>query len=397
MKLNIEENKQEYIRRFKHYLGHRQGAQDLLDYITSPNVDFFTAPASVKDVLALPGGSCKYTLMLHDVLDEMFSTGAFSYTKLFKDDYGKPMVTDEMIAAVALLSGLDNVKMFDVELKNRKSYDPQVILRMQQQGEGVKLDARGQYVWEQYEAYVYDDKAPLGTGVKALAFAEKIKLTLEERLALRWGHGGSGQDKGAMYSAKTSSILTIATQIAHETVYFLLANQNYISNYIGNYGVSKRLGANNSNTSTIQKNTSHNEIVSNNNSYSQGYTVESIDLTNNFEKTVPFKPESDVFNNSFNNSKEIKTSANTDVLDEFDARMGLSSTKNDTDNVKELNAPKGNNLILNKSQMNNNITNHNSVQNSNQQKDNVVPISNNSKSESNYEKTFEEFNKMMGI
>ena len=387
MKLNIEENKQEYIRRFKHYLGHRQGAQDLLDYITSPNVDFFTAPASVKDVLAVPGGSCKYTLMLHDVLDEMFSTGAFSYAKLFKDDYGKPMVTDEMIAAVALLSGLDNVKMFDVELKNRKSYDPQVILRMQQQGEGVKLDARGQYVWEQYEAYVYDDKAPLGTGVKALAFAEKIKLTLEERLALRWGHGGSGQDKGAMYSAKTSSILTIATQIAHETVYFLLANQNYISNYIGNYGVSKDLGTNKGNA------TSHNENVSNNNSFSQAYTVESIDLTNKIEKTVPFKPEL----NGFNNSKGIKTDVNKDVLDEFDARMGLSSTKNDTDSVKELNAQKGNNAILNKSQMNNNITNHNSVQNSNQQKDNVVPISTNSKSESNYEKTFEEFNKMMGI
>lgn len=392
MKLNIEENKQEYIRRFKHYLGHRQGAQDLLDYITSLNVDFFTAPASVKDVLAVPGGSCKYTLMLHDVLDEMFSTGAFSYAKLFKDDYGKPMVTDEMIAAVALLSGLDNVKMFDVELKNRKSYDPQVILRMQQQGEGVKLDAKGQYVWEQYEAYVYDDKAPLGTGVKALAFAEKIKLTLEERLALRWGHGGSGQDKGAMYSAKTSSILTIATQIAHETVYFLLANQNYISNYIGNYGVSKRLGANNGNTSTIQKNTSYNEIVSNNNSYSQGYTVESIDLTNKNEKTVPFKPEL----NGFNNSKEMKTSANTDVLDEFDARMGLSSTKNDTDNVKELNAPKGNNVIPNNSPMND-FANHNSVQNSNQQKDNVVPINTNSKLESNYEKSFEEFNKLMGV
>lgn len=391
MKLNIEENKQEYIRRFKHYLGHRQGAQDLLDYITSPNVDFFTAPASVKDVLAVPGGSCKYTLMLHDVLDEMFSTGAFSYAKLFKDDYGKPMVTDEMIAAVALLSGLDNVKMFDVELKNRKSYDPQVILRMQQQGEGVKLDARGQYVWEQYEAYVYDDKAPLGTGVKALAFAEKIKLTLEERLALRWGHGGSGQDKGAMYSAKTSSILTIAIQIAHETVYFLLANQNYISNYIGNYGVSKRLGTNNGNE--IQKNTSHNEIVSNNNnSYSPTYTVESVDYTNKFEKTVPFKPESD----GFNNSEEMKTAVSMDVLDEFDARMGLSSTKNDTDSVKELNAQKGNNVISNNSPMND-FANHNSVQNSNQQKDNVVPINTNSKLESNYEKSFEEFNKLMGV
>jgi hypothetical protein len=386
MKLNIEENKQEYIRRFKHYLGHRQGAQDLLDYITSPNVDFFTAPASVKDVLAVPGGSCKYTLMLHDVLDEMFSTGAFSYAKLFKDDYGKPMVTDEMIAAVALLSGLDNVKMFDVELKNRKSYDPQVILRMQQQGEGVKLDARGQYVWEQYEAYVYDDKAPLGTGVKALAFAEKIKLTLEERLALRWGHGGSGQDKGAMYSAKTSSILTIATQIAHETVYFLLANQNYISNYIGNYGVSKDLGTNKGNA------TSHNENVSNNNSFSQAYTVESIDLTNKIEKTVPFKPEL----NGFNNSKGIKTAVSMDVLDEFDARMGLSSTKNDTDSVKELNAQKGNNVVSNNSQMND-FANHNSVQNLNQQKDNVVPINTNSKLESNYEKSFEEFNKLMGV
>lgn len=92
----------------------------------------------------------------------------------------------------------------------------------------------------------------------------------------------------------------------------------------------------------------------------------------------------------------MKTAVSMDVLDEFDARMGLSSTKNDTDSVKELNAQKGNNVVSNNSQMND-FANHNSVQNLNQQKDNVVPINTNSKLESNYEKSFEEFNKLMGV
>ena len=52
--LNIEENKQEYIKRFRKALGHRQGAEELLNYIVSPNRDFFTAPASANDELSIP-------------------------------------------------------------------------------------------------------------------------------------------------------------------------------------------------------------------------------------------------------------------------------------------------------------------------------------------------------
>lgn len=56
MELNVEQNKQEFIKRFRESLGHRQGANELLNFISSSKRDFFTAPASTNDVLSVKGG-----------------------------------------------------------------------------------------------------------------------------------------------------------------------------------------------------------------------------------------------------------------------------------------------------------------------------------------------------
>lgn len=251
--LNIEENKQEYIKRFRKALGHRQGAEELLNYIVSPNRDFFTAPASANDVLSIPGGLCKYALLLNETLEEMFSTGVFAKALEMKDEQGKPLVTKEAIAVSSLLSPLDNMLLFSVEQKNRKSYDPQVIARLQASGETVRVDAKGQYVWEAYNGYTYDDSMPLGDGIRAISFIQAfMPLKKEELLAIRWAKGSatSGHDKGAMWNAFNTSILTVAMQNAAMTVRFLLANEQY-------YDVFN--SSNQSNVYSIHQNNIHSE------------------------------------------------------------------------------------------------------------------------------------------
>lgn len=237
--INIEQNKQEFISRFNKYIGHRVGASELLDFITSSKRDFFIAPATANDVLAVSGGSCRYALLLHDAMMEMFSSGVFSHAmKLNKD------VTEEAIAVVTLLSALDNIMTYVTEYKNRKSHDPAVIERLQAQGEAVKMDSAGPFVWETYQTYSYDDSMPLGDGVRAISFIQVfMPLKKAELLALRWGRTtfASGHDKGALWSSLNKSILAVALQNAHNTVRFLLANEDYQEYFSNLYGVSSSM------------------------------------------------------------------------------------------------------------------------------------------------------------
>lgn len=227
--IDIEKNKQEYIKRFNEILGHREGSKELLNYLSS-RTDFFTSPASASDFLAVYGGLCQYALLLHDELNRMFSAGVFAQTFNLKDAQGKPLVTKEMIGAVALLAPLDNMLLYTTEQKNRKSYDPEVVARLQQQGETVRVDGNGKFVWESYTAYTYDDSMPIGEGIRAISFIQPfMRLKKEEMLAIRWAKGSasSGHDRGAMWATFNQSVLTIAVQNAYTTIRFIVANDNY--------------------------------------------------------------------------------------------------------------------------------------------------------------------------
>ena len=227
--IDIEKNKQEYIKRFNEILGHREGSKELLNYLSS-RTDFFTSPASASDFLAVYGGLCQYALLLHDELNRMFSAGVFAQTFNLKDAQGKPLVTKEMIGAVALLAPLDNMLLYTTEQKNRKSYDPEVVARLQQQGETVRVDGNGKFVWESYTAYTYDDSMPIGEGIRAISFIQPfMRLKKEEMLAIRWAKGSasSGHDRGAMWATFNQSVLTIAVQNAYTTIRFIIANDNY--------------------------------------------------------------------------------------------------------------------------------------------------------------------------
>lgn len=227
--IDIEKNKQEYIKRFNEILGHREGSKELLNYLSS-RTDFFTSPASASDFLAVYGGLCQYALLLHDELNRMFSAGVFAQTFNLKDAQGKPLVTKEMIGAVALLAPLDNMLLYTTEQKNRKSYDPEVVARLQQQGETVRVDGNGKFVWESYTAYTYDDSMPIGEGIRAISFIQPfMRLKKEEMLAIRWAKGSasSGHDRGAIWATFNQSVLTIAVQNAYTTIRFIVANDNY--------------------------------------------------------------------------------------------------------------------------------------------------------------------------
>ena len=234
MELNVEQNKQEFIRRFKENLGHREGANELLNFISSPKRDFFTAPASANDVLAVKGGACQYALLLNDCVSEMFQTGVYAHALQFKDDHGHLLVTKEAIAVATLLSALDNMMVYATEYKNRKTYDKEVIARAERFGEIVRTDTNGEFVWESYQSYAYDDTMPLGSGVRAISFVQAfMPLKKEELLALRWAKSfsPSNQDKGLVYSALNKSILATALQSANITVRFLLANEAHFDYY----------------------------------------------------------------------------------------------------------------------------------------------------------------------
>lgn len=234
--IDIEKNKQEYIKRFNEILGHREGSKELLNYLSS-RTDFFTSPASASDFLSVYGGLCQYALLLHDELNRMFSTGVFAQTFNLKDAQGKPLVTQEMIGAVALLAPLDNMLLYTTEQRNRKSYDPEVVARLQQQGEVVRVDGNGKFVWGSYTSYTYDDSMPIGEGIRAISFIQPfMRLKKEEMLAIRWAKGSasSGHDRGAMWTTFNQSILTVAVQNAYTTIRFIVANDNYFDYFNGN-------------------------------------------------------------------------------------------------------------------------------------------------------------------
>lgn len=291
--IDIEKNKQEYIKRFNEILGHREGSKELLNYLSS-RTDFFTSPASASDFLAVYGGLCQYALLLHDELNRMFSAGVFAQTFNLKDAQGKPLVTKEIIGAVALLAPLDNMLLYTTEQKNRKSYDPEVVARLQQQGETVRVDGNGKFVWESYTAYTYDDSMPIGEGIRAISFIQPfMRLKKEEMLAIRWAKGSasSGHDRGAMWATFNQSVLTIAVQNAYTTIRFIVANDNYFDYF------------NAGNQSYVQQN------------LSQSAQVQQVQQLNHQPQVAQVQStQQQIGNNSYNNQQHVVQTQSAQVI-----------------------------------------------------------------------------------
>lgn len=96
----------------------------------------------------------------------------------------------ETLAIVALLHDLCKTNFYETEMRNQKTYDSEKVKAAA--AWQVKKDNAGQFIWESVPTYVVNDKNPYGHGEKSVMMIEEfMKLTMEERYAIRW-HMGMG-------------------------------------------------------------------------------------------------------------------------------------------------------------------------------------------------------------
>ena len=145
----------------------REGAGELLAYLTGPSSDFFTAPASTRFHGNYEGGLCEHSVNVYRNLKAYLER---PYTReLIKAEY-----SDETVAIVALLHDLCKVNCYKVSFRNVKN-------------------EQGQWVKAPY--YEFDDRLPYGHGEKSVYIAGGfMRLTREEAFAIRYHMGFSSTD-----------------------------------------------------------------------------------------------------------------------------------------------------------------------------------------------------------
>lgn len=145
----------------------REGADKLLAYLSSPNCDFFTAPASTKFHCSYEGGLCEHSLNVYNCLKSYLET---ERAKEFGLEF-----TDETIAIVSLLHDVCKTNTYKVSTRN------------------VKNDKTGQ--WEKVPYYEFNDTLPYGHGEKSVYIISGfMRLTRDEAMAIRWHMGFSGEE-----------------------------------------------------------------------------------------------------------------------------------------------------------------------------------------------------------
>ena len=136
----------------------------MLDYLTGPGSDFFTAPASTRYHNAWEGGLCAHSLNVYDCLMDYLNRPHV------KEKFGL-LYTPESIAIAALLHDLCKVNVYKVSSRNVK-------------------DEFGR--WKTVPYYEFDDQLPYGHGEKSVyIISSYMKLTREEAFAIRYHMGFS--------------------------------------------------------------------------------------------------------------------------------------------------------------------------------------------------------------
>ena len=146
--------KQEFINLLKNI--DRQGMENLLEFIEK--TDFYKAPASTKYHGAFEGGLLEHSMKVYEILKEKVKNSPIDIN-----------TSDESIKIVALLHDICKVNFYKVDYRNAKN----------QFGE-----------WEKVPYYTVEDTIPYGHGEKSvMMITEYIKLTVEEKYAIRWHMG----------------------------------------------------------------------------------------------------------------------------------------------------------------------------------------------------------------
>ena len=154
----------------------RDGIEDLIKFIE--NTDFFKAPASTRFHGNFEGGLVEHSLKVYEILKEKLKN-----TPIPMD------ISEDTIKIVALLHDICKVNYYKVDYRNAKN----------------ELG-----VWEKVPYYTVEDTIPYGHGEKSvMMITEYMKLTVEEKYAIRW-HMGLSEPK-ELYGTIRKCICKIST------------------------------------------------------------------------------------------------------------------------------------------------------------------------------------------
>ncbi len=134
----------------------REGMDKLIEFLEKS--DFFKAPASTKFHGDHEGGLAEHSFKVYEILKE-------------KTTFTKMNVPEETIIISALLHDICKTNFYKIDYRNAKN-------------------SLG--VWEKVPYYTVEDTIPYGHGEKSvMMLTEYIKLTNEEKYAIRWHMGFS--------------------------------------------------------------------------------------------------------------------------------------------------------------------------------------------------------------
>lgn len=139
----------------------REGMEDLIKFVES--TDFFKAPASTRFHGNFEGGLLQHSMKVYEILKEKLNNTPV------------PMnISKDTIKIVALLHDICKVNYYKVDYRNAKN---------------------DLGVWEKVPYYTVEDTIPYGHGEKSvMMITEYMKLTVEEKYAIRW-HMGLSEPK----------------------------------------------------------------------------------------------------------------------------------------------------------------------------------------------------------
>lgn len=146
--------KEEFINLLKST--NRENIDKFIEFLEK--TDFFKAPASTRFHGAYEGGLVEHSLKVYEILKDKVKKSCIEIT-----------TPEESIIIIALLHDICKANFYKVDYRNAKN-------------------ALGE--WEKVPYYTVDDTIPYGHGEKSvMMLTEYIKLTGEEKYAIRWHMG----------------------------------------------------------------------------------------------------------------------------------------------------------------------------------------------------------------
>ena len=136
----------------------REGMEDVINFLEKS--DFFKAPASTRFHGDYEGGLLEHSMKVYEILKDKVKTASITIDT--------PI---ESIIIMSLLHDVCKANYYKVDYRNAKN-------------------ALGE--WEKVPYYTVDDTIPYGHGEKSvMMLTEYVKLTNEEKYAIRWHMGFS--------------------------------------------------------------------------------------------------------------------------------------------------------------------------------------------------------------